>query len=171
LKKIIPYLVIWVFLSGSGGYFIVFKIKQFLNACEIKREITNNQKDKVRQELVFNLGEDAGVKWIKYQKEFIYKGQMYDVAKVVITGKQIHYYCINDTKEKQLITGYKNSSRASGQSKKIFRKVTSSQFILYSFNSKAFRFISPCCFSQPVCLYMPPIGNTLSPPPEKISIS
>jgi len=28
LKKIFPILVLWVFLSGSGGYFFVFKIKQ-----------------------------------------------------------------------------------------------------------------------------------------------
>ena len=57
----------------------MFKIMQFVNYCKIENEITNRNKDVIRQVLVFNAGEDTCLKWIKKQKEFIYNGQMYDV--------------------------------------------------------------------------------------------
>lgn len=171
LKKIIPLIVLCIFLSGSGGYFFVFKIKQYVNSCNIRFEINKNLKNNLREELVFNSGDIRSLKWIKKQKEFIYRGQMFDVVKITATGKQLHYYCIKDAKEKKLISEFRKRSRSSGQSNKIIRKLTQSHFIISSLPSKTFRHMYACCYGQPACLYFSPFCSTSSPPPKKTSIS
>jgi hypothetical protein len=42
------------------------------------------------------------LKWREENKEFIYKGKLYDLASTRISGDTIIYYCINDKQEEEL---------------------------------------------------------------------
>lgn len=43
------------------------------------------------------------LQWEEHGKEFYYRGQMYDVVTMKVLHGKTFYYCINDTKEKQLL--------------------------------------------------------------------
>jgi hypothetical protein len=51
------------------------------------------------------------------------------------------------------------------------RKITQSHFVLFSLTSNTFMQMHTCCYSQPVCFYLPPFSITFSPPPKNSSIS
>lgn len=171
VKKIIPYLLLWIFLGGSGGYFFVFRIKQFINYRTIQKEINDTNKKVALQVLFFPIGNESGIKWLKKGKEFICHYQMYDIVKVKVTGKYIFYYCINDSNEKRLIADFEKKNRTNQQSNQVVRKIIQSHFILPSLSVTIFR--KPLIFSffQPVRFYLPPLNNTLSPPPKAVPLA
>jgi hypothetical protein len=168
VKKIISILVLWVFLTGSGGYYFLFKIKQFANYCKIENEITNHDKDVLQQVIIFKRGEKTCLKWIKEQKEFIYQGKIYDIVRCIFSGKYVFYYCINDTKEKKLIADFENKNHANNRTNQITRRIIPFQFILYSPLITLYREPSAWHYYQALNHYLPPVNNTLSPPPKGI---
>lgn len=171
LKKIIPFIVLWLFLSGSGGYFFAFKIEQYLNSQAIGKKTTNCHNKISQNVLVFTIGNEIGVKWIKKQKEFIYHGQMYDVVSCKVSGKQVFYYCVKDSKEKKLIADFETKNRSNNRTNQITRKITQSQFILPYPTLALFRHPVIFCFFQLAWQYLPPVKNTLSPPPKPFCIA
>jgi hypothetical protein len=171
LKKIIPFIVLWVFLTGSGGYFFAFKIEQYINYRIIENEIANRPNKIDQQVFVFPTGGEIGVKWIIKQKEFIYLGQMFDVISCKISGKHVFYYCINDTKEKKLVADFENKNRTNNRTNQITRKIIQFHFILPSPVCNVFRQPVFFCFYQPVRHYLPPVNNTLFPPPKSFRIA
>ena len=74
--------------------------------------------------------------WEEEDKEFSFKGEMYDVVKtVVVKGKKI-IYCVNDKKEKALIEKYNALSKHNSHSPKK-QKNTTPQFVtLFVYESK-----------------------------------
>lgn len=104
--------------------------------------------------------------------EFLYNGEMYDVKSKSVCGDYLVFYCIKDSKEKQLLSGldkhvkYNYDSKSSSEKKKndssknpvkdlfVFEKNVSIQ---YSF---LYLFQSVICNLQSAILFSP------SPPPE-----
>jgi hypothetical protein len=171
LKKIVPFIVLWLFLTGSGGYFIAFKLRQYINYHAIENKIINSH-NRINQDiLVFTIGNATGIKWIRKQKEFIYHGQMYDIVSIKISGKHVYYYCINDTKEKKLKTEFENRNRANNRANEITRKIIQSYFIIPSPTFTVFKQTASYYFIQPASYYLPPPNNTLSPPPKSFGIA
>ena len=171
LKKIIPVIVLLAFLAGSGGYFFIFKIEQYVNYHSIEKEITNRSNKIDQQVLVFKTDNITGIKWLKKQKEFIYNNQMYDVVSYKCSGKYIFYYCINDTKEKKLIADFEKKNHANDRTNQISQKLIQTHFIVPSALLTIFRQPIVCCYFLPIRKYLPPINNTLSPPPKVIRIA
>jgi hypothetical protein len=171
LKKIIPFIVLWLFLTGSGGYFFAFKLEQYFNHLAIEKKITNRHNNIRQDVLVFTIGNESGLKWIRKQKEFIYQGQMYDIVSTKISGKHVFYYCINDSKEKKIKTDFENKNRANNRANEITRKVIQSYFILPSPSFTVFKQPAIFYFIQPARHYLPPVNKTLSPPPKSIGIA
>jgi hypothetical protein len=166
LKKILPYILLWIFLGGSGGYFFIFKVEQWNNYRTIEKEIRNTNRKIVLQVLVFEVCNESGIKWLSKKKEFIYDNQMYDIVNYKVSGKYIHYYCINDTKEKRLITEFEKKNRTNDHSNQFVRKIMQLHFILPAPSFTVFRQLLICFFSQAIRIYLPPLNNILSPPPK-----
>jgi hypothetical protein len=162
--------MLWIFLGGSGGYFFVFKVEQFINYRKIENEIQNTNKRIVRQVLIFEFGNESGIKWLTKKKEFIYHNQIYDIVNIKVSGKYISYYCINDSQEKRLITDFEKKNRTNNQSNQLVRKILQSHFILPGPSFTVFRQPVICSFFQAIRIYLPPQNSTLSPPPKAIQV-
>jgi len=107
-KKYFSAALLLFFLFNIGGYYFWFKIEQYQMQKNLKNEIRKGLRD---EELSLI---------IKPNKEFIYQGEMYDVVRIKVRGDEIHYYCINDQKEKQLIATFnKNHDSKNELEKKI----------------------------------------------------
>jgi hypothetical protein len=171
LKKIFLFIVLYGFLTGLGGYFFIFKLQQHINYHQISERINRRQNKDIADVLVFNVGNEFGVKWIKKHKEFIYRDQLYDIVSRKVSGNKVFYYCINDIKEKKLISDFEKNNRTNKRANQVLRKITQFQFILSSPSFNTFNPIIPCCFRQLTCQYISPINNTLSPPPKQIQIA
>ena len=126
IRRIIVGLIVSAIIWNSGGYFIYFRTLQAGIREGIERESgTIDEKDLVRVEIA--LKDASGIAWVKKDKEFICKGELYDVVKVERSDNSNIYYCIRDSKEKQLIADFDRSSGKDmglDQIAKIIQKLT-----------------------------------------------
>jgi hypothetical protein len=105
MKKLLVISIAILFLYNTVGYLIVFKSFQYGIKEEIKSRIKNNLADKDIVLVKFPLNPDKEQQKLfnwKEDNEFTYNGNMYDVVRKSIVNDTIYYYCINDTKEKDL---------------------------------------------------------------------
>jgi hypothetical protein len=171
VRKIIPFFIIWIFLTGSGGYFFFFKFQQVLNFNAIQERLLKQAKQSKLDVLIFDAGKEIGVKWVKKRKEFIYQNKIYDIVSIKFSGKHVLYYCFDDKKEKKLITDFENKNHKNNQTNQIFKRISYSQFIIPAPLYKSFRMIVACRYFQPFCHYLSPVSSTISPPPKADQIS
>lgn len=99
-----------LFLYYTAGYFITFKAEQYLIKKSVKLRLKSKIPDEELTCFVFNPCSEAyrQIEWIE-KHEFRYGGQMYDIVRQNIDENGlIHYYCINDRQEEQLISQLKD---------------------------------------------------------------
>jgi hypothetical protein len=105
LKKILVYLLLFLFLFNSMGYYFVFELHKY----RVKKEM-QTLADKCAVALTILKIADA-----EYDREFQridkkeirYKGALYDVIKEIQTGGTTIFYCIHDKKEENLLAAMK----------------------------------------------------------------
>jgi hypothetical protein len=94
--------------TSTLGLVLMLQIQQEL----VRREVKQQLKLGVNEEELFtfiipnNLQEASasGFKWVRPNKEFRYKGGMYDVIRKKKHAKTTEYTCISDTKEAEIFT-------------------------------------------------------------------
>ncbi|MFA6924260.1 MAG: hypothetical protein WC223_08390 [Bacteroidales bacterium] len=170
MKKIISILLICGFAYGINGYYLNFKIEQIQIKENIKKEIQKQLKTYNKKLVVlrFSFNELLKIKWIKKNKEFLYNDNMYDIVKSEISNDKIHYYCINDHKEKQLITNFdKSVKEQTGKSKRTnnFKKQINNYFFKEITNTGITKEKSINFFNYTID-YKSVYKNILSPPPK-----
>jgi hypothetical protein len=67
----------------------------------VKAQILEGISDDKLEHLVFHRA--ALIDWEKYEKEFKFQSQRFDVVRKLMQGDSIHYWCINDKKEAALL--------------------------------------------------------------------
>jgi hypothetical protein len=105
MKKTLSILIAILFLYNIAGYLIVFKSFQYGIKKEIKSRIKNKINDKdlvlIKYPSHPNSQQKKALRW-KEKNEFLFNGNMYDVVRQYSLNDTIYYYCINDTREKEL---------------------------------------------------------------------
>jgi hypothetical protein len=105
IKVFIGTLLILLLALNSSSYFIAFKILEFNIKKEIKTKI---KKGVPESELILlkipALLEEKSSKEFQmiHEKEFRYKGEMYDIVKKEKKNDTTYYYCIHDKEETRL---------------------------------------------------------------------
>jgi hypothetical protein len=165
MRKYISLITVVIFLFDLGGYFLWFSACQKNLQKEIRHEIRKGlRKDDLSLIIVSGTGK-PGISWIKPGKEFTYHGEMYDVVKMEVHNGMNYYYCINDIKEKQLISSYNKKNNHKREAAKKLREFKyqyvpqKNSFIYYS---HIIDFSSPTI----ACIYESNIIDILSPPPK-----
>jgi hypothetical protein len=107
MKKALSILITILFLYNIAGYLIVFKSFQYGIKKEIKTRIKNKINDKdlvlIKYPSHPNSQQKNALRW-KEKNEFLFNGNMYDVVRQYSLNDTIYYYCINDTREKELFS-------------------------------------------------------------------
>lgn len=103
MKRFFTIIILLIFVFNICGFYIPYFIKLSIIRNEVKRIIKRSIPDEYIVKLTFDI-HNAGdtPEWQRKDKEFRYKGNLYDVIKSENDGNTITYFCINDKEEKNL---------------------------------------------------------------------
>ena len=89
-----------------AGYFVVFSLQQYLAREDMKSYIKNKLTDNELEKVVVPNSEmvngSSDFRFKDENKEFVYKGKLYDIVRQKDDGVHTVFYCINDKKEEGL---------------------------------------------------------------------
>ena len=108
MKKVLPIVLLAIFLFNVGGYFIAFKVEQYQEKEKIELEIKAGVNKEDLSKIVINKADLASVEWTEADQEMRYNNSLFDVVRSEETPTTMIYYCINDSKEDSLITDLDN---------------------------------------------------------------
>ncbi|HYC27338.1 MAG TPA: hypothetical protein VEB42_00965 [Chitinophagaceae bacterium] len=100
MKKLVAISLLLIVFFNQLGYYFIHSLQQYQARQEIKRTLLANLPE---SELEVISAPAEKLQWEEDGKEFYYHGQMYDVVSMKVLHGKTFYYCINDTKEKQLL--------------------------------------------------------------------
>lgn len=119
MKRIITLSLLLFFLYNAGGYYFCYKYYQSSIRREIKQRIRQGLSNDELTEIIVNddgtvhaidnpnvSGKGESIQWTHAGKEFKYGDAMFDVVRSVVKSGKTHYFCINDTKDKRLLSEF-----------------------------------------------------------------
>jgi len=166
MRKTLSAILIFFFLFDAGGYFIWFRVVQWNIRNEIREKIEKGLKDEELTIIILQAEHSSWLRTFIPEKEFKYKGEMYDVVRTKTIDHQKHYYCLKDTREKHLIDKFIRdnlSKKKVGKFKRIPLKY------LHNFSK-----LQPCInrliikIYSIILHYYSRIPETISPPPKTL---
>lgn len=166
MKKVIPLILLAVFLINLEGTYLLFLFQQSKNLKDIRAEIRKNLKDEILTLIIVPNNKVSQIHWIRKNDEFIYDGKMFDIVRVKSTHNEKYFYCINDEKEKQLISDYQKKCDQNNKSNTLLRQISNSTFFFTFFSLVITLPINTICFSEYDFGYKSMIIDILSPPPR-----
>lgn len=166
MRRLISILLVFTFLFNIGGYYLWYSVIKYGIQKEIGEEIAAGINDEDLTLIVIPDIGKSGITWIKPAKEFRYKGEMYDVVKTKNLPGKKHFYCINDTKEKQLIAGFDKTHNTKKESEKKLKRTFNYSFYLQSFTVT--KLVYPIEFTFPTIInfYLSNAIDIHFPPPK-----
>lgn len=102
MKKTLSILFLFIFTYNLIGYYTVFKVLQYQVRDGVKQRIKQSVPDNEFVLISVSIADNNSLIWTKPNKEFRYKGEMYDIVKQETKEDVILYYCIHDFKESKL---------------------------------------------------------------------
>ena len=162
LRKTLAYLLLFLFLFNSLGYYFIFELYKYHVKKEMQVQATKDS-EVVTILKIAEAEHDPAFQRVE-KKEIRYKGSLYDVIKEVQVGRTTIFYCIHDKKEEILLA--------------TMNSVNKSKFLLSLWQHLITIAIPPIQMTLtnpfPVKLLFPHISVTLptvligtwSPPPE-----
>ncbi len=166
MKKYTSLILLFIFMFVSGGYQIYFKYLQYDIKQEIKHEIRKGLSEQELTLIVISSKNENEIHWIKKDKEFRYKGLMYDVVKTKINDNKKYYYCINDIKEKNLIANYTRHNKRRNKALLRLRKVLSDKYLPENLSDNLKIYKADIYFAEYRQNYNSIYLETLPPPPK-----
>jgi hypothetical protein len=166
MKKLISIGIVFIFLYNIGGYYLWFSILQNNIQNKIDEEIESGCKSEDLTLIIIPDEKDQGICWIKPNKEFRYKGEMYDVVKIKNLPGKKYYYCLNDRREKQLIAGFNKTHNTKKESEKRLKQNFSFSFYLQPFSASKNKYPIKLTFTNIGNYYMSNTIDIHSPPPR-----
>jgi len=109
LKKALIYSILMVVLFNSAGYYLLFELHKYQIKQEMKALIQSNPSNYTIVK-IDNVENEKEFTWI-HEKEFRYKGSMYDIVRTVKKGNTTIFICLHDTRESKLFAGLQRETR------------------------------------------------------------
>jgi hypothetical protein len=166
MKRFISFILLFLFLFVSGGYYLYFRYLQRQIQQEVKTEIRKGLQEEELSLIVIPANGSQDILWTKKDKEFRYKGSMYDVVRTEVRGQKIYYYCLNDVKEKQLIARYQRTNRRKAKTLLNLKRVMGNKYFAETVSLKINLCQTGILLPEYQKQYNSIIPETNSPPPE-----
>lgn len=174
--KIVAFLIsLLITLFYAAGYFIVFTFQQQYIKKEMKQLIRSGMFSAQYETFTFA---PAQLELLKVEPhEFVYGGKMYDIVKTSSDGELVTVICIQDEREKELISQFSKYLSHSASSHQSPGQGNSTASLLHFLQTV---FITPCSqltvineiaaqgsFYQ-LTIYQWPASTLFNPPPESV---
>jgi hypothetical protein len=168
--KLTAYILIFSLFFASVGVSLLFfpELQRIRTVMRLKLE--ENNEDVGNAEFIFTKEAFAQLQWTKKDKEFLYKGKMYDVASVKKEGNRMRVFCFFDKDEtglRQKLKAFFSVSHDKNLPLQTTAKVLSLKYVAYAvipfnlFNNSLPLIPKPYSFSLSV------FENEISDPPPK----
>jgi hypothetical protein len=168
VKKSVSIIVLFIFLFDIEGYYLWFSIQQKLLQNKIEQEIEDKCKTESDALIIVPIHDESGIIWIKPNKEFCSNGSMYDVVSTKVLNGKKYYYCINDTREKQLVDSYHKKNNTKKEAEKKLRRAFVYQYSGQQINWTVDIGSSDFCYVTITSLFKSNSIDVNSPPPKLI---
>ncbi|TRZ74584.1 MAG: hypothetical protein D4R97_03900 [Bacteroidetes bacterium] len=109
IRKFLSILFAGLIIFNLFGYYFVFKCDQIRVKTEMKAMIRSGSFRGYEEITILNPATDRDFKMLD-KDEIRYRGKLYDVISIRISGTSVIFRCINDTKEEQLLARYEKYS-------------------------------------------------------------
>jgi hypothetical protein len=109
LNKSLAYILLFLFVFNSMGYYFIFEIHKY----HVKKEM-QTRADKASYALtILKVADPVNNREFQRveKKEIRYKGSLYDVIKEIKTGSTTIFYCLHDKKEENLLAAMKKVNK------------------------------------------------------------
>ena len=143
--------------------FWYFKLLQYRVKAEVKHSIT---KGIYKDALIAVDAINKAIKWVEPGKEFSLNFHMYDIVYTAKKGDKTIFYCIDDSKEKQLIDNFTRTNKDHKNSLKIIVKLISMQYMPESHAFYGNLTESKVIFIIPAKFYTSIYDDLDTPPPQ-----
>jgi hypothetical protein len=175
LKKIIALFFLCVFLFTSLGYFVAFKFSQLEIKAEMHSRIMTETPVSRLVCVIVPAEKLNTICWTE-DREFSFEGKMYDlVKKEKYADGSVHFYCLNDSKEDELLNKLdenlasqldagKNTNSKTG--KLILKLLAFDYFSQPASNTIYLESVS--CLKQNFILHYLSLSREISSPPPRI---
>jgi hypothetical protein len=125
----------------------VFKIAQHKIQKSIEKLIEQQIPNRFLHKITIDKTDTQSLKWEKADREFWHQGKMYDVVRSTNSSQSITYYCIQDTKETQLVHNFQKQQEQNQQEHSILqwdfvKKIPVAEFPIIAFSSESILFIA-----------------------------
>jgi len=163
VQRLVPVLLVTAILYNIFGYFVVFQVNRARVRSEMKQQIADAGR-KVHVLRIFDPEKSPVFRRI-HAKEFVYKGQMFDVLKEVRQGRTTLFYCIRDVKEELLLAGLRKAANSRESQNLLHHLITLAMPVT---------FVKPAPPNQDAITYLSvtdPLADrphTPSPPPPEV---
>jgi hypothetical protein len=108
MRRILPLIIIFILLLSVIGYFPLLKLKQF----EIRKEVRAHLHSPLVEEALCTISvmqeNKQQLTWEEEGVEFEYEGRMYDIVSSDTLNGVIHYHCLADDAESDLLNRLEN---------------------------------------------------------------
>ena len=135
LKKLSLILLIFVLAYSQVGYYFVLRHSQSLQKEVIKEKILSQLKEE-ELKIISASDNHQQIYWEEEGKEFLFKGEMYDVVKTKIVNGKVMLYCINDKKERELVDNYNLITKHNSSSDKKGKNTIDNSFNLFVYQDE-----------------------------------
>lgn len=171
MRSIIPLSLLLIFIPCTVGYYYLYLAAKYLNYKNIQDQIQLGSIENVISVLEIASIDEDNIHWKTDQKEFEYKGQMYDVVSCVREKDSVYLHCILDIKEKKLLVGLKHQKTHEPSGTRLELKILQLNFIKPLRNCLQYpegQFFVFLHFSAKIFSV---ISDIHSPPPKQIQFS
>jgi hypothetical protein len=103
---------------------------QYYHFSHVRHLLINRLLQGEMKLLVIGKEEARNLQWKKHNKEFVYKGQMYDIARMTTRNGSSFIYCYRDVNENRLITLFNQKKPGDQALRTIVSKILLTHFIL-----------------------------------------
>lgn len=113
VNRITSFLLLTLFLFNAIGCYLLFFILNSENRSTMQSDL---RKGHHIQLMRIHRSEIKNVVFREEGKEFIFKGEMYDIKSITRDGDFVVFHCINDKTEKRLLAGLETQAKSNGNS-------------------------------------------------------
>ncbi len=177
MKKVISIVIILLIGYGFVGYYVHLNVLLYTHKQKVYLDVDLKESEEVELITITKqqLAQGTGEFQLLDEKEFSYKGHLYDIVKILEHADYVGFYAIKDEKEQKLLTeldnNYNGDTTKSQDSKNLsFAKFFLKDYFFLSYlsiNSQAPSTLFQFC---DLSLYYPQFTTTvIAPPPKQLS--
>lgn len=114
LKQLTAIGLLIIMFYSQAGYYFTYLYAQLQVKREMKARILNSLPDESFEAIILT-GNEQNIQWEEEDREFSFKGQLYDVVRKKTVNGNVVLLCINDKKEENLVRQLSNTVKSGNQ--------------------------------------------------------